>query len=453
MKKSQLLAILALALALGLAPATNIYAAEGEEVPAVVSEEGDNTPAPQEEPAEEESTPAPAAADTATVANAADLQTAVDDPAIKTINLSGDITVAGSITINRNAEDMLTINLGTHKIESDGATNARIFVINNGNLEIKNGTVDASSSVGGMGVKLVGHDVANDMTVGSYVVIASDATIKAGSTDSAYGVAIYQKPGTNKAMSTGVDLYGTIDATNGACGITVLGNVTDSNVKPVIAVVGGTINAADTGIYAAGNAFIYVVDGAEITGGTGITLKAGTLEVIGSTVKGTAAFTPVPEGSMLNNNGAAPTGAAIQVESNGSYAGEVTIEVYGDSTIESTNGPAIYGYGDRANNEAVESIIIEEGSKLIAGGSYEAIDGVAKESIEEIEKYVPGQGGGEEETPKPVEEAPETGVVNTTSEAGAKHTASVMAAIATALTAAGSIVVARRAQRRSNKQN
>ncbi len=464
MKKSQVLAILALALAMGLTtPIASVFATEGEVIDNTavvdgVSEDTNTTSAPQSDDAGDDSaagaadgitenvapvsTPAPVT--TTSVANEADLQMAINDTNITEITLTGDITVSSTLTINRAADQVLVIKLAGHTISGGASTDFRIFSVTRGNVRFENGTIDASASAGGIAIKIVGHDDTGSGTDdGSWVYIDGDVTIKAGSTSSAYGVAIYPQPGTNKAGFSGVTLKGKIDATDGSNGITVLGSVKDTAYVPNISVMGGAeINAGDTGIYAAGFSCTYVGE-STVRGATGITAKAGYITVAeNALVEGTGAFTPVPDGATLNNNGAEPTGAGIQVESNGAYAGKVNIIIAGDSTIKSATGPAIYGYGDRANHEAIESVIIEEGSKLVAGAGQEAIAGVAKDSIENIEKYDPGQG---EEKPadKKVEKAPGTGVVAAT-ENSAQKTASVMAAIATALTVAGTAVVIRR---------
>lgn len=450
MKKSQVLATLALALAMGLTmPIASVFAAESEPaddttiINEEVVEESNGTPVPQEDEAvSREATPAPAPSATTTVSSAADLQTAVNNTDIHTIEISGSFTVTTPITINRDASSYLTIDLKGNTISSDTSANARIFTVECGSVDFANGIIDASSSAGGIGIKVVGHSVDDpmDMTTQSNINVHDDVTIKAGSTDSAYGIAIYPKPNTHKATNTYVTLIGTIEAPNGACGMTVLGTVTDGEMPNIY--VGGTINAADTGIYNAGNSYIYVGDGASITGATGITMKAGSLYVSGATVKGTGAFTPAVAGTSLNNNGAAPTGAGVQVESNGAYAGNVSIIVNGDATIESANGPAIYGYGDRENHEAVKEITLIRGARLVSGGDHKAIDGVADTAVEWI---VDGGQGGEDKPAdkKATEKAPGTGVVAAT-ENSAQKTASVMAAIATALTVAGTAVVIRR---------
>ncbi|MBQ8372865.1 MAG: hypothetical protein IJX35_00925, partial [Candidatus Methanomethylophilaceae archaeon] len=66
--------------------------------------------------------------------------------------------------------------------------------------------------------------------------------------------------------------------------ITILGNVQDVTYRPVINILPGTIlKAESTGIYAAGNG-LWNINGATVSGSTGIEIRAGDMNINGSTI-------------------------------------------------------------------------------------------------------------------------------------------------------------------------
>lgn len=151
---------------------------------------------------------------------------------------------------------------------------------------------------------------------------------------------------------------GTIEATSYA--ISGNGNPGRSNTSIIIN--GGTLKGATTGIYQPQEGTVEV-NGGEITGATGIEMRAGSLEVNGGTIVGTADSLEVnPSG-----NGAASSGAGIAVVQHTTKKEiEVTInggEVQGFEALHESNP-------QKNSADAVEKVTI-----AINGGDFEAING------------------------------------------------------------------------------
>ena len=168
MKKSQVLATLAFALTLGLAvPVANIFALE--EAPAVVteSENGEeqteqeanreNNNEEDDDESDSEGAPAEQAGggmggsdegdgmggiaepeNPVEVTGEASLQANLDDDTVDYIKLTADITLNSPITINRAADKYIQIDLNGHTVTSTVASNARLFVVEKGNVSISN---------------------------------------------------------------------------------------------------------------------------------------------------------------------------------------------------------------------------------------------------------------------------------------------------------------------------
>lgn len=81
-----------------------------------------------------------------------------------------------------------------------------------------------------------------------------------------------------------------------------------------------------------------------ITGGNGVSLKAGSLVVkSGSKIKATGEYIENPDN---NSNGINESGAAIAIAENNAYAGNVTIDIESGAKVESANGNAIKYFRD-----------------------------------------------------------------------------------------------------------
>lgn len=190
-----------------------------------------------------------------------------------------------------------------------------------------------------------------------------------------------------------VNMNGTINAVNDTndgpgVGIYVNGNIQHENNSPIINLSNTTkITSTGNGIYAAGYA-TYNINGAYITGEeAGLGIKSGVFNILNGTILGTG---PDKTPTSGNNNGINPSGAAIQIESNQGYAGNIELNIK-NGTIKSKKSNVIYEYTINNNSTEVKNINLSGGKytsevgkdvfrlsenfknthkKFISGGSY-----------------------------------------------------------------------------------
>ena len=171
-----------------------------------------------------------------------------------------------------------------------------------------------------------------------------------------YVFAVYNS---TNGYGTVLNMNGTVNAPNGR-GITLSGNIKAVDPNAPIFNIGGTINAKGIGIYAAGYGVWNINAGARIIGHTGIAIKAGQLSLNGQVIANG------DDGQRTDTwgNGVIGSNAALQIESNPSYAGEMEITIGSTANLSSTGWYAIYEYGSA--NTAVKSIAVNGG--LFQGG-------------------------------------------------------------------------------------
>lgn len=157
--------------------------------------------------------------------------------------------------------------------------------------------------------------------------------------------------GYNTVYGVVVDIQGTLNSVrdvNGSVGsgIYVNGQITNEggNVPEINIHGGATITSPGLGLYLAGFAHTSILRG-EITGGTGIELRAGTLDVRGGTITGTA--TPVV--SNPNGDGSTTSGAGIALVQHTTGL-ESSVHVYGGTVKGST---ALYQNNAQSNDPDV----------------------------------------------------------------------------------------------------
>lgn len=164
-----------------------------------------------------------------------------------------------------------------------------------------------------------------------------------------------------------VNLKGTLKSVSEVpqAAFTISGHNKDIQNCPIINIYStAKFISKDYGLYAAGYA-IWNIEGATIEGVKGgfgiksgkITMKNTKINVTGDKVAGT-----------YNNNGINATGAAIAIESNNEYAGNIELVIEGGEYI-SSNGSAIYHYLAPKNaNDVVESKLAT--SVAVKGGTF-----------------------------------------------------------------------------------
>ena len=174
-----------------------------------------------------------------------------------------------------------------------------------------------------------------------------------------YALAVFAKNG-DAGYGTIFNLNGTINVQNGA-GLCINGTLKNSANKansPVFNIA-GTINAKDAAIYAAGYGEWNINDGANLSGKSGIQIKSGKLNINdGAIVHATGEGSRVP----AYNNGMIESGAALQIESNSAYAGDMEIAIADDATLIADAWYAIHEYVAESNDPtAVSSISVTGG--------------------------------------------------------------------------------------------
>ena len=213
-----------------------------------------------------------------------------------TIKLTDNITFS-SDHIRFKGEKELTLDFNNHNLTGNGG---KTLIVENGVVTFTGkGTLDVKDSY----VNVWGHEESTSKKK-TVLNVDKDVTIL-GST----GIAIFfdVKHG---AYNTEVNFAGTIKATN--IGITTNGEILNENGPVVNIKKGATITATDeagTGIYCAGNGTYNIEEGATITGGTGVEVRAGKLNVKGGTITGTAKELT----SKANGGGTTTAGAGIAV--------------------------------------------------------------------------------------------------------------------------------------------
>ena len=266
-----------------------------------------------------------------------------------TVQTSGNL-----FTVYGYANSTITINGGT--IKHIGTTAKDVVKCDGGMLTMNDGTIesttkwDALYAQGGAQVTINGGLITNTCTgaagyaidlygnaSGSGDPIATTLTINGGSIVSntaqkGYGISIYG----NGATLNMTD--GAITANHFA----ITGNGTAKYGGTTINISGGSLSSATAGtaIYHP-QAGTLNITGGTITGQTGIGIKGGTLNISGGTIHAVGNNGGRVEGY---NNGINSSFAAVQIESNPGYAGNMSITVSDNATLISDSWYAFYEY-------------------------------------------------------------------------------------------------------------
>lgn len=158
--------------------------------------------------------------------------------------------------------------------------------------------------------------------------------------------------------------------------IGIMGNGSDGQWGTDIQVIGSTVEGRWAGIYQPQRNSPLTVYKSTLIGNTGLVLKGGTANVMGSTVYGTCKDSYGPGDFALS--GFTDTGAGIYIETN--YGHEIMLEVRDASTITSEFGGALQVYEADAGNVSVTvySGIFNTGvpeAYLASGSVCEQVDG------------------------------------------------------------------------------
>lgn len=301
----------------------------------------------------------------------------------KNIKLTSDIlNVDKTLLINKE----ITVDLNGKTVSF---TNKNHFEVVGGKLTITGkGTVKEENPYYGA-VMLRGSENIEDKNY-SVLTVGKDAILEGWAP-----IFINQKGLENNTEAYGVvvNLYGTLKGFEDSSGdlghgIYLNGQSKNKINYPIINVFeGAKITTPGDGIYAAGYAK-WNIEGATITGGIGLGIKAGIFNLKNVTVIATDSYKEA-EGY---GNGINSTGAAIQIESNNGYAGAIDITI-DKGSYTSNHGYAVQHYlnidkktkivsDNKLNNlvingakvsslEKDKAIIAVDGDKiLVTGGTF-----------------------------------------------------------------------------------
>ncbi len=248
----------------------------------------------------------------------------------KNIKLTSDILNVGkTLLINKE----ITVDLNGNNISF---TKNNSFEVIGGNLTLT-GKGIVKEEVPYYGAVMLRGSANKDDINYSTLTVEKDVALEGWSP-----IFINQLNGANKVKDSygvTVNLYGTLNGVADSTGdrghgIYVNGNIQHKENCPIINIYeGAKITTPGDGIYAAGYAK-WNIEGATITGGIGLGIKAGIFNLKNVTVIATDSYKEA-EGY---GNGINSTGAAIQIESNNGYAGAI------DITIDKGNYTSNHGY-------------------------------------------------------------------------------------------------------------
>ena len=260
----------------------------------------------------------------------------------ETVKLLSDVTEAVTIPEDKT----ITLDLNGKTLKHEGQV-LDIY----GNLTIKNGTVELTSGNAKAAIWL---------NKAAKLTIDSDATVSVPASNFAIGL-------WSDCTAAELTVKGTLKGGNG---LTVNGTIANPGNK--VTVDGATIESEGHGIYQAGVSDI-VVKNANITGATGIEVRAGKLTVDNSTISGSGEFK-----SEANSGGPTTDGAGIAIVQHTTNL-PINVTISGGSI----SGPkAIYQATKQSQNteESIATIRLS-----VTGGEF-----TGEISSENLNKFISG---------------------------------------------------------------
>ena len=251
-------------------------------------------------------------------AMAAEVEVGTYDEFKNEVEAGNSVKFTADISGNVNITTDTVLDLG-------GKTLTGSLNISNGaNVTIKNGTITCP---GGQALNVLGTNTGNKTTL----TIENDVEITA---TGGFGVCIFGADYTSSTGASVVNLNGC--KITAMAGVFVSGNLQNED-GAVLNINGATI-ISNPEIAVVVNGKVTVdVNNAFLEGNTALYIKAGTVNINNSTVKGIGdAMEPEP-----NGNGANSTGDAIVMDSKQGYAGDMKLNIAGGNTITSEKGYAL----------------------------------------------------------------------------------------------------------------
>lgn len=275
------------------------------------------------------------------------------EEAIKNASSSDTITLISDVVLDDSLVIDKTINLDLNGNDITAPT--KTFIVQGGTLNITgSGTIKETEPNYGA-VMVIGSTDANDNDY-SVLNVGKDVTLEGWS-------GIFINHTNSKSYGVVINFEGKIKAVNDSnddsgIGIYVNGNIKDQSNAPVVNIKDGSeISSSGDGLYIAGYS-TFNIGKSYITGiQAGIGIKSGTLNIDGATIICTGEDKTPTDGY---NNGINASGAAIQIESNNGYAGDIRLNIK-SGKLTSKNSNVIYEYIGRGNTSLVEDINISGG--------------------------------------------------------------------------------------------
>ena len=276
------------------------------------------------------------AADTTTVPDVIDtieklaevLETTVSGGDSDVVKLTKDVTIDKILRINCNA----TIELSGHTLKITGG----YVRIDSGNTVKFTNTGTGTTA----GAVVSNHGTAAIIAMRGSTLEFDEVRVE--NTENGYGIMVNPNP-TDAAANTTVTLDKTLIKTEAAGGVYVHGNLQTDDIDktPVITLLNAKIVSGGAGMYLAGSANTTVTGNSEITGATiGIGIKAGKLDIKGnSKIEGNGTYVESPGG---NGNGINGDGSALEVEVHSGYGGNIQVTIEDQAELISKNGHPVH---------------------------------------------------------------------------------------------------------------
>lgn len=282
-----------------------------------------------------------------------------------TIELQKDIVLEKIIDIS--VDNPITINLNGRNISCNQvATN---FIIRKGEVKFTgNGKIQNSQPKNKAGTLYVKGS--NNEVDKNYTHLIIDKNVSVEGPNPLVIDSYSTEPEYNNCYGAVVDIYGSIiNNLSGSASPTVISinaKLKDINNAPIInihdgAIIKNTIEAG-VGIYLFGYANINV-EKATIEAHTGIFATSGSINLEGTTIKANGQV----DYKEKYGAGTGITGAAIQIESNPKYKGNVEVNIDGGNYTSECNS-AIVEYSNGATETSVKEIKISDGEFKSAKG-------------------------------------------------------------------------------------
>jgi hypothetical protein len=313
---------------------------------------------------------------------------------IQLIGEAAEVTQTECIILKDARVLTLDLNGKTLTFNGDGVANPNNFVMLKGNLTVKNGTVknvttanaaykNTYTYLDSKNQEKTGHTAihafllygSGESTNANWTTLTIEATATVDVVNGKAGIAVDQYnsdtygvgyTAAQTAYGVVVNVYGTVHGEK--YGIQLSGNVktktTDNNI-PLFHIYSGAVVYANptaseaVGAYAAGYGH-WIIEG-YVHGSTGLYVKGGSVEVKDAKIK---SDNDTADGvHSAKTSGVDAGGNAIVTESNGAYAGKISVEISGTSEITAgAKGYAVQDTTTTSTSTYVETVVITGGT-------------------------------------------------------------------------------------------